>query len=206
MSTSLHAKIAPTDVRITRHAVEQLLLRYPEDLLPRYPEDYIRHLLMRAEPAPDRITRRYQNHPKGPAEVLTIDRWVLILVPARQTPPPWALVTITRVSSVETNVPRALREDRLRNYAAFHSGEAAALLHCLIADAGTTDPRTLGRLWYEHRYPLVLHGGYDGFEEFYRAVLRLPRPERPWPEASWLAYRRRGQQVRYTQVHAGGIL
>ena len=175
MNTPLHVNIASADVRITRHAVEQLLLRYPEDLLPRYPEDYVRHLLMRAEPASDRIARRYRNHPKGPAVVLTADRWVLILVPAQQTPPPWALVTITRVSSVETNIPRALREDRLRNYDAFHSGEAAALLHRLIADAGTTDPRTLGRLWYEHRYPLVLHGGYDGFEAFWRAVVRQPQ-------------------------------
>jgi len=176
MSTAPHARIAPADVRITRHAVEQLLLRYPEDLLPRCPEGYIRHLLTCAEPAPDRVAHRYRNHPKGPTVVLTIDRWVLVLVPGQQTPPPWALATITRVSSVETNIPRALREDRLRDYTAFHSGEAVALLHRLIAEAGTTDPRILGRLWYEHRYPLVLHGGYDGFEGFWRAVVRHPQP------------------------------
>lgn len=167
----------PADVHITRHAIEQLLIRFPEDLLPKDPEAYLHRLLRRAQPAnPQRVPWRRAYAPGEHTLTLRVDRWNLILTPNRHSPPIWALVTVKRANGTETNVPRALREDRLYNHELVRTGQAANLLHKLIQDAGTLDPRILARLWYEHRYPLVLHGGYETFEAFYRTTMASPRP------------------------------
>jgi hypothetical protein len=166
-----------TDIRITRHAVEQLLIRFPEDRLPRDPGAYLRQLIQCAAPAPHHIARRYRAHPGSPAaRTFTAGRWILVLIPNRHAPHSWTLVTVTRTSAAETNVPRALRENRLRDHEAFQTGHATALLRDLAAEARTTDPRALERMWYERQHPLVLHGGYDTFAAFCRAALSTPQP------------------------------
>jgi len=159
------------DVRITRHATEQLLIRFPEDLLPRDPVMYLRTLLGQATIA-TRPAHWYQSCAEHhPTLNLRVSHWVLVLTPNRRDTPAWVLVTVKRTNSVETDIPRALRGDRLRNNEMFRTGEAAVLLRTLIRTTGTENPRALANLWVKHRYPLILHGGFRSFEAFLRAAI-----------------------------------
>jgi hypothetical protein len=164
--------LSPADVHITRHAMEQLLLRFPGDLLPRSPEAYLRRLLRLAQPAAPAIARRYRLTLRPGARLLCAEGWVLPLVPNRAGTPPWALLTALRRGPAENMATHALRSDRLQGHAAFRSGAAFTLLASLILETGTTDPARLGRLWHERRYPLDLWGGYETFAEFWRDARR----------------------------------
>ncbi|GEM_PF-2073165 len=164
--------LAPADVHITRHATEQLLLRFPSDLLPRSPEAYLRRLLGIARPAAPAIARRYRLTLRPDTRLLCAEGWVLPLAPNRAGTPPWALLTVLRRNPAENTVPLALRSDRIQGHATFGSGAAFTLLASLILETGVTDPARLGRLWHERRYPLVLWGGYETFIEFWRDAQR----------------------------------
>jgi hypothetical protein len=165
--------LSPADVHITRHATEQLLLRFPSDLLPRSPEAYLRRLLRLAQPATPAITHRYRLSLRPDARLLCAEGWVLPLAPNRAGTPPWVLLTALRRSPADNMVTHALRSDRLQGHAAFRSGAAFTLLASLILETGIADPACLGRLWHERRYPLVLWGGYETFAEFWRDARRV---------------------------------
>jgi hypothetical protein len=162
---TLRIPLHPSSVAITRHAVTQLLIRFPSDLLPRDPRRYIASLIQRARPAAPTIARRYRLTLR-PSHMLHCDGWILPLIPSRSGSPPWVLPTLLRRNPDETRVPTALRQERLRGHAFFQSGHAVSLLRRLILETGSTDPELLGRLWRDRGYPLVLWGGFESFAHF----------------------------------------
>jgi len=172
MATSARPIIQTMDVHITQHAQEQLLLRYPDDVLPRNPETFLRGLIGQGQLLPPRLARRFSLSLHPDSRILGAGRWVLVLAANRMPPPAWALVTILRRNLQETNVPLALRQDRLTAHTWFRSGQAFRALESLIAEIGPSDLVGLARLWYARRYPSWLYGGYRAFEAFYRDYFR----------------------------------
>ena len=165
----------PQDVHVTHHAQRQLLVRFPHDLLPPSPDQYLRDRIARAVPLKRRGRRQPVHTLKPGTAVLASGGWILVLVLNDRSPtPPWVLVTVLRTKRAETQVPAALRAERVVAHSLFRSGTCNELLESLIAESGTHDLVTLERLWWERRYPLVLYGGYADFREFYRSA-RRPR-------------------------------
>jgi len=162
----------PQDVHVTHHAQRQLLVRFPHDLLPPCPDQYLRDRLARAVPL-ERRDRRLVHTLKPGTAVLASGGWILVLVRNDRSPsPPWVLVTVLRTKRAETEVPAALRVERVAAHSLFRSGACSELLASLTTESNTHDLVALERLWWERRYPLVLYGGYADFREFYRSAQR----------------------------------
>jgi hypothetical protein len=70
------------------------------------------------------------------------------------------------------NTATPYQQQRLRDWQAFRSGEAAGLLVALALELRTADVHALRREWTARGYPHFWHGGYPSFDEFYRSEVR----------------------------------
>jgi hypothetical protein len=151
------------DIRITEHAMQRFLVRYPSELLPQDPQREIRRLYRSAQPLSNRQRRQYRSTARLSGRYLAAEGWVLVMQHD-------AIVTVMRKDRGANGFSPEAAAERIRDWQMYRSGECAQALRDMSLSLGTADLKTLARAWREAGMPHHWRGGYDTFHAFWRAA------------------------------------